>query len=127
MTFYHQQLLKIKADVYPKDYLCDQVIQSKRFIENEFSKNISLDDIASEAFFSKFHFIRLFKNHYGITPYQYLKEIRIAKAKSLLRAGMTAREVCNSVGFDSITSFTGLFKRITGLSPVAFQNYKKQF
>jgi AraC-like DNA-binding protein len=77
MTFYQEQILKIKADIYSKEYLCEQVIQSKCFIEKEFSRNISLDDIANEAFFSKFHFIRLFKNLYGRTPYQYLKEIRI--------------------------------------------------
>jgi AraC-like DNA-binding protein len=125
MTFYHEQILKIKTEVYSKEYLCEQVIQSKLFIEKEFSKNISLDDIATKAFFSKFHFIRLFKRHYGRTPYQYLKEVRITKAKSLLQAGMTVKEVCVSVGFDSITSFTGLFKKITGFSPIAYQNNKK--
>jgi AraC-like DNA-binding protein len=124
MTFYQEQILKIKADIYSKEYLCEQVIQSKRFIEKEFSRNISLDDIANEAFFSKFHFIRLFKRHYGRTPHQYLKEIRITKAKSLLQGGMTVKETCISVGFDSITSFTGLFKKITGSTPFAFQNNK---
>ena len=125
MTFYHEQILKIKADIYPKEYLCEQVIQSKLFIKKEFSKNISLHDIATEAFLSKFHFIRLFKRQYGRIPCQYLKETRIARAKSLLQAGMTVKAVCISVGFDSITSFTGLFKRMTGFSPVAYQNNKK--
>jgi AraC-like DNA-binding protein len=125
MTFYEEQILKIKTEIYSKEYLCEQVIQSKLFIEKEFSRNISLDDIANEAFISKFHFIRLFKRYYGRTPYQYLKEIRITKAKSFLIAGMTVKEVCISVGFDSITSFTGLFKRITGSTPFSFQNKKK--
>jgi AraC-like DNA-binding protein len=125
MTFYQEQILKIKTEIYSKEYLCEQVIQSKLFIEKEFSRNISLDDIANEAFFSKFHFIRVFKKHYGRTPYQYLKEIRITKAKYLLQGGMTVKEVCISVGFDSITSFTGLFKRITGSTPFSFQNKKK--
>ena len=125
MTFYQEQILKIKADIYSKEYLCVQVIQSKRFIEKEFSRNINLDNIANEAFLSKFHFIRLFKTLYGRTPYQYLKEVRIDRAKSFLIAGMTVKEVCISVGFDSISSFAGLFKRATGSSPVVFQNNKK--
>ena len=131
MTFYNEQVLKIRAGIYPKEYLCRQVIQSKLFIDTNFSKNINLHDMARKALFSKFHFIRLFKKNYGRTPYQYLTEVRIAKAKKLLLSGMTVSEVCLSVGFESATSFTGLFKKMTGKTPSAFQNkisgVKKQF
>ena len=125
MTFYNEQVLKIRAGIYPKEYLCRQVIQSKLFIDYNFSKNIKLTEIAGKALFSKFHFLRLFKRIYGRAPYQYLTEVRIAESKKLLLSGMAVSEVCLSVGFESVTSFTGLFKKITGTTPSAFQNKKK--
>ena len=57
MTFYQQQVQYLKKSLYPKDYLLTQIIQSKKFIDNNYADNINLDDIAGEAFFSKFHFI----------------------------------------------------------------------
>lgn len=124
MTYYHEQIIKISSAIYSKDYLCKQVIQAKLFIDKHFADSLNLDDIAGEAFFSKFHFIRLFKKNYGRTPYQYLKEVRIARAKKLLRSGMNVTEVCFAVGFHSTPSFTSLFKKITGSTPFAFQKQK---
>ena len=121
MTNYQKEIIRIRNKFYSKDYLCSQVIQSKLFIDKNFGSNINLKDISGEAFFSKFHFIRLFKKNYGRTPYQYLTEVRIANAKKFLKSGMRVIDVCVSVGFDSITSFTRLFKKITGSTPAAFQ------
>ena len=121
MTYYHEQLLKIKSEIYPHDYLCDQIIQAKLYIDKHYADNINLHEISQAALFSKFHFIRLFRKNYGRTPYQYLTEVRIAKAKQLLKSDRTISEVCYSVGFTSITSFTGLFKKITGITPSEFQ------
>jgi AraC-like DNA-binding protein len=42
---------------------------------------------------SKYHFIRLFKRYYGCTPHQYLKEVRVRKAKKLIQNGMTVRDL----------------------------------
>jgi AraC-like DNA-binding protein len=118
MTYYHEQILKISPEIYGKEYLSSQVIRAKLFIDKHFADNLNLDHIAVEAFFSKFHFIRLFKKHYGRTPHQYLKEVRIAKAKTLLRTGMNVTGVCFAVGFHSVPSFTALFKKITGSTPL---------
>jgi AraC-like DNA-binding protein len=125
MTFYHQQVLTIRGNVFPKEYLCNQVIRSKKFIDKNFATNISLNDIAGEAYYSKFHFLRLFKLIYGRTPHQYLTDVRIEKAKQLLRTGLPVSEVCFSVGFDSISSFKGLFKRYTSFTPASYQQQLK--
>jgi len=121
MTFYHQQVQYLKKNLYPKDYLLTQIIRSKKFIDNNFANNINLDDIAGEAFFSKFHFIRLFKRYYGVTPHQYLIRVRVAGAKKLLQSGMSISDVCYEIGFESVPSFTKLFKTITGTTPLACQ------
>jgi AraC-like DNA-binding protein len=66
---------------FPKIYLYKRIVQAKLFIDARFSDNIDLHNIADEACFSKFHFIRLFKTVYGKTPHQYLKQVRIENAK----------------------------------------------
>jgi AraC-like DNA-binding protein len=130
MTNYQKEIIGIRDKIYSKDYLCSQIIQSKLFIDKNFAGNINLKDLSGKAFFSKFHFIRLFKKNYGRTPYQYLTEVRIVNAKKFLKSGMPVIDVCVSVGFDSVTSFTRLFKKITGSTPAAFKkssNKKSNF
>ena len=113
-------------DVYPRQYLYRRVVRAKLFIDAEFASPIDLDNIADEACFSKFHFVRLFRQIYGRTPHQYLTDVRVRHAKELLKQGATVARTCYSVGFDSISSFTGLFKRRVGMTPAAFQQAEMQ-
>jgi AraC-like DNA-binding protein len=106
---------------HPKTYLYRRIVQAKLFIDNHYSEPIDLNILSSEATFSKFHFLRLFKEIYGMTPYVYLKKIRIEKAKELLSQDVSVEEVCFHIGFDSVTSFTTLFKRQVGATPAAFR------
>lgn len=105
------------TDEYPKVYLYRRIVQAKIFIDTNYADKIDVDNISDEAYFSKFHFIRLFKTIYGKTPHQYLKSVRIEKAQQILKANISITEACFSVGFDSVSSFSGLFKRMTGESP----------
>lgn len=111
----------VKQETYPKVYLYKRIVQAKLFIDEHFSEGIELDNIADEACFSKFHFIRLFKSVYGKTPHQYLTRVRIEKAKLLLQQGISITDTCYSVGFESLTSFATLFKLYTKRSPSAYQ------
>src|ERR1700712_2071274 len=104
------------TEQYPKVYLYKRIVQAKLFIDDHFAEPIDLDNISDEAYFSKFHFIRLFKKVYGKTPYQYLTFVRIEKAIHLFQQNKTVSEVCFLVGFESISSFSGLFKRFAGVS-----------
>ena len=106
----------------PKRYLYRQVVRAKLFVDDHFAENLEIGKIASEAFLSRFHFIRLFKRIYRWTPHQYLTQVRIERAKELLRAGAQVSDVCYSVGFESETSFTGLFKRMVGRTPSAYRD-----
>jgi AraC-like DNA-binding protein len=105
---------------YPKIYLYRRLVQAKLFIDAHYADNIDLDNIADEAYFSKFHFIRKFKNIYRKTPHQYLIFVRIEKAMELLKTGIPVSEVCYAVGFESLGSFSGLFKRIVGTTPSTY-------
>jgi AraC-like DNA-binding protein len=107
---------------YPKAYLFKRLVQAKLFIDQHFAETLDLNNIADEAIFSKFHFIRLFKSVYGKTPHQYLIYVRIENAKKLLQTGASIAETCDAVGFESTTSFTGLFKKLNGVSPSAYRD-----
>lgn len=109
---------------YPKLYLYKRIVHAKLFIDTHFSEEIDLDNIADEACFSKFHFIRLFKTIYGKTPHQYLTRVRIENSKEFLQNETSVTETCLNVGFDSISSFTALFKKYTKLCP---SEYQQQF
>jgi AraC-like DNA-binding protein len=106
---------------YPKFYLYKRIVQAKLFMDEHYGEELDLENIADEAYFSKFHFIRLFKTIYGRTPHQYLTRVRIDRAILLLQNGKSVTETCFAVGFDSLTSFAGLFRRYTSLSPSDYQ------
>src|SRR4051794_24793823 len=106
---------------YQKMYLYRRIVRAKLFIDAHFAEPIDLDAIAEEAHFSKFHFIRLFRTIYAKTPHHYLTQVRIDKAKLLLQENASVTQVCFLVGFDSVTTFTGLFKKLVGFTPSAFQ------
>jgi len=108
-------------DQYPKAYLYMRIVQAKLFIDKSYAEPINLKDITNEAFFSKYHFIRTFKAIYGYSPHQYLKKVRLEKAKQFLREGQSINEACHSVGFESTNTFMSLFKKITGQTPSEFR------
>ena len=111
---------------YPKIYLYRRIVQAKLFIDKNYAANPELENIADEAYFSKYHFIRLFRSVYGKTPHQYLIHVRIQKAIELLAEGETVSDVCFSIGFESISSFSTLFKKVTGLKPSIYLAQKKE-
>lgn len=111
---------------YPRIYLYQRIVQAKLFIDTHYAEKIDLENISDEAYFSKFHFIRLFKTVYGKTPHQYLKATRIEKAKQLLREGRPVSDACFLVGFDSLSSFSGLFKRMVGQPASAYAAHYQQ-
>jgi transcriptional regulator GlxA family with amidase domain len=112
-TFYHQLILKIRAEVYPDDAVVRQVVQAKSFIDRHFFAAIDLNELAGKAFHSRVQFIRLFKACYGCTPHQHLTAVRIAAARKLLRRGVSAKQVCLAVGFASARAVSGLLKKVT--------------
>ena len=115
-----------KEDSYPKVYLYRRIVRSKLFIDGNFCNNIDVDCIAGQAYFSKFHFMRLFKKIYGRTPHQYLSFKRMERAKLLLSENCSVTEVCFAVGFDSVGSFATLFKRTVGEAPSVYQRRQQR-
>lgn len=114
-TYYEQELEKIKNSHYKPEHYYIQVRQSKEFMENNFSDRIILKSLAIEASMSKFHYIRVFQQVYGITPKEYLRDLRIKKAKELLKHAKSNTEVCYEVGYNSLSTFSNVFKKEQGI------------
>lgn len=116
----------MRNEPYPRMYLYRRLVQAKLFIDTHYAEPIDLNAIADEAYFSKFHFIKQFKSIYQRTPHQYLIYVRIEKARALLNGGASVSAACFAVGFESLPSFSGLFKRLTGMSPSAYLTQQQQ-
>ena len=110
----------MSSEIHPKMYMYRRIVEAKLYIDAHYAEKIELDKISDQACFSKYHFLRLFKAAYGRSPHQYLTELRIHHAKDLLAKGQSVSEVCFAVGFESLPSFTRLFKKNTGSSPKLF-------
>ena len=94
-------------------------------MEKHLATKIEVENIACAAFMSRFHFIRMFKQAYGITPRQYLRDLRLSKAKELLKQGVSVTQVCFEVGYSSLPTFSNAFKRSMGCSPLVYQKMNK--
>jgi AraC-like DNA-binding protein len=123
MNFYAEQIAVHTQQSFGDHFTIQKVIAARQYIYKHFSEELNLDAIAAAAHTSKFHFIRLFKRYYGVPPMQYLVKVRIAAAKLKLQAGEQISAVCLDVGFQSVTSFTALFKKQTGKTPAVYSRY----
>lgn len=121
MTFYEKELNRIRGIVYSNEAQINTVIEIKNYIETNYAADLNLDFLSHIQYVSKYHLLRLFKKYYGLTPRQYLIDKRIEKSKEHLRNGISVTETCFAVGFESLGSFSTLFKTRTGKSPVEFQ------
>lgn len=121
MTFYQQEIDRIKKICYSNQRQLDAVIRTRNYINHNFDTEVNLILLANIGFASKFHLLRLFKKYYGQTPKQYLIDKRIEQAKQLLKNGISVTETCFDIGFDSPSSFSTLFKSRVGLTPIEFQ------
>lgn len=102
-----------------------RTIQSAiRAIGRDFRENIPLEEYAQDCGYSKYHFIRLFKEATGQTPVSYRNALRIENACSLIEnTPYTLQEISDALGFSDPSYFSKMFKKYMGQSP---QQYKKE-
>lgn len=97
------------------------VIEAKKFIDENYMKDIRLDDVADHVNISSFYFSRIFKKYEGKNYIQYLTKIRMEKAKEMIiNNEVSIKEVAMEVGYSDQNYFSKAFKKYTKLSPSEF-------
>lgn len=91
------------------------------YMEENFAKRISLDELCNHIGMSKSTLLRAFTKFKGVTPYCYLENMRISRAKKLLEQGVALSEVAPLTGFSDQSHFTNYFSRFIGISPKTYR------
>ena len=102
-----------------------ELFKVKEYLDNNYTKKITLDELASIFYIDKFYLAKTFKAMYGTTISNYLITKRVTRAKQLLRfSDLTIEEVGMDVGADNGCYFSRMFRRVEGITP---GEYRKQW
>ena len=97
-----------------------------KYIDKHFDDQVTIEEIENHCQYSRFYISRAFKEITGVTIMAYLNDVRIEKAKSLLKnSTLNMSEIANKCGFVSQSYFGKVFKKSEGMSPLEFKNKVK--
>lgn len=93
------------------------------YIDSNLDKPLTLEELASVASFSRFHFSRIFHSIVGETPFQFIQRVRIEKAAMLLLTNrkMNISDIATKCGFSDLSVFSRNFKSCFGVSPTSYR------
>ena len=112
------------ADKFDTSALC-KLLPALEFVDKNYTREISLEEIASTLDMNREYFCRLFKKTLGETFVDYTNLLRISCAEELLISSQKSiSEISDELGFSSVSYFTRVFKNITNLTPATFRNTK---
>ncbi|MBF7688932.1 AraC family transcriptional regulator [Acinetobacter rathckeae] len=94
-----------------------RILLVKDFISSHSDENLSLDDLATLANLSPWHFLREFKKNVGLPPHAWLLQVRLIKAQQLLKKGEKVTSVALKCGFSDQSHFNRHFKKAVGVTP----------
>ncbi len=97
-------------------------MKAQAYIYKNFSRDITLEDVSKEVMVSPNYFSRLFKEETGQNFIDYLTQLRIERAKELLRDNSSAnKEICYQIGYADPNYFSRIFKRVVGVTPTEYK------
>ena len=100
------------------------VLRAVAAMHDRMGEQLTVDDMARAAMFSKFHFTRIFRRVTGVSPARFLSALRLQKAKDLLvTTSMNVADISVRVGYNSVGTFSWRFSRSVGMSPTAFRRH----
>jgi len=98
------------------------MIKAKQYIQDHYTEELKLSQVAAAVFMSTFYFCKTFKQKVGMNFTEFVSRTRIEKAKNLLlNPNLRVSEIAFEVGFQSLTHFNRIFKHVTRLSPTKFR------
>lgn len=119
--------LEHKSEFSSNDVCSNLITSIIRFVDKNYAENIKLNDAAKFAYVNPSHLSRVFNKEMNCSFRSYLNNIRIDKAKSLIKKeDMTFVEISNQVGFTDQSYFNKIFKQITNLTPYQYKKSLSQ-
>lgn len=122
---FHMGLLNHWIDIsLNNENLCKNklVQKSLEYIhEHLYDSELSLEQVAANVYVSKYHFSRCFQKHVGLGFKEYVMQKRVDRAKVLLQGGNSVTNTCFMVGYNDLTHFSKVFKRLTGTPPSQYR------
>ena len=118
------ELLLISSNlIQEKNDKPNAVLESINYIQNNYHRKISLDELARYVCISPFYFSRIFKKETGYSLYEYITMVRLNHAKTLLKTtDILIKEIAFTVGFNSESNFVTCFKGHVNITPNKFRN-----
>jgi AraC-like DNA-binding protein len=106
------------ASVAPARHL----VRGRDLADQRYAEPVTVDDMARAAGLSRAHFSQEFRRAFGVTPHAYLLTRRLERAATLLRTtDRSVADICMTVGWQSVGSFTTSFSRMFGRTPTAYR------
>jgi AraC-like DNA-binding protein len=103
------------------------IVDVRAYIDRHYTEPLTIPRLARMAGLSRFHFIRAFRAEAGQTPHQYLRQRRLDRACELLvTTPMSVTDICDATGFQSLGSFSSLFKRVVGETPARYRAQRRR-
>lgn len=97
--------------------------QARRYLVENLDSQVELDELSGVTGVSKYHLLRLFQREVGLSPREYQMQLRLARARSLIAAGVPLSRVAYDAGFSDQSHLIKRFKRSCGLTPSAFARH----
>lgn len=117
-----QQIDQISsARLSTREELYRRLCMANHYIHDNFTRDIQLEKLAKVAMLSKFHLLRTYKQIYGVTPYKQVLQLRLTKAKELMKNDYGLEEIAFMLGFSDRRSFTKAFKKSFHVPPSDFR------
>ncbi len=105
---------QLPGPVVPKD---GKVLDILRYLDANLTEDLSIDDLASRFFISKYHMMRRFREETGTSIHTYLSDKRLLLARDLIQAGVSATDACFQSGFRSYSAFSRAYGKLFGVTP----------
>jgi AraC-like DNA-binding protein len=115
-VFDHLSKMSFKKEVTNEEVF-RAMLNAKAHMDAHIMDNLSLEELSKQIGISKYHFLRVFKNTFGISPYQYQKRMRLLQARQELMLGHDILETAIRYGYFNVQSFTKAFKSAFGKTP----------
>ena len=124
IVVYILRLMEYREDIVNKisigeDY---RLLISKQFINDNLELNLKISDVAAHCYLSTKQLTRLFKNHEGVTPAEYIRIKKTEYARQLINTGVPFSEISEKLNFSSQYHFNSFFKKYFGMTPGAYRD-----